>query len=275
LEATAIGFCCAAGYSVENIGLSERTSEEKRKDSIKIVVFSLIALAFAHLSRALFVSQIPSQALTQKTEGTVGGILTDEVFLFTGLLTLACITRIVTNLFRLWKYRKIVKEPENEEQEKKKNKYQITDISNWFLHKEKMDQKKLHKLCYYAYAWYLYEYNASCSKLECSLFKNDFEAWVHGPVSRTLYKKYPYAGMELLEPIDKNIALDKNTIDFLEEVYCVFAKFTGNELEAMTREELPWTNARGNLDPWEPGTTIISNEDMYKQCALLSNTKGE
>lgn len=275
LEAATIGFCCAAGYSVENIGLPERTSEKKRKDSIKIVVFSLIALAFAHLSRALFVSQIPSQALTQKTEGTVGGILTDEVFLFTGLLTLACITRIVTNLFRLWKYRKIVKEPENEEQEKKKNKYQITDISNWFLHKEKMDQKKLHKMCYYAYAWYLYEYNASCSELECSLFKNDFEAWVHGPVSRTLYKKYPYAGMELLEPIDKNIALDKNTIDFLEEVYCVFAKFTGNELEAMTREELPWTNARGNLDPWEPGTTIISNEDMYKQCALLSNTKGE
>jgi hypothetical protein len=33
LEATAIGFCCAAGYSVENIGLSERTSEEKRKDT--------------------------------------------------------------------------------------------------------------------------------------------------------------------------------------------------------------------------------------------------
>jgi uncharacterized phage-associated protein len=194
---------------------------------------------------------------------------------FTGLLTIVDIVRIVTNLFRLWKYRKIVKEPENEEQEKKKNKYQITDISNWFLHKEKMDQKKLHKLCYYAYAWYLYEYNASCSKLECSLFKNDFEAWVHGPVSRTLYKKYPYAGMELLEPIDKNIALDKNTIDFLEEVYCVFAKFTGNELEAMTREELPWTNARGNLDPWEPGTTIISNENMYKQCALLSNTECE
>ena len=68
---------------------------------------------------------------------------------------------------------------------------------------------------------------------------------------------------------------EKNTIEFLEEVYSVFKDFTGNELETMTRKELPWTNARGNLDPWEPGTTIISNEDMYKQCALLSNTKGE
>lgn len=118
LEAAAIGFCCAAGYSVKNIELPERTSEEKRKDSIKIVVFSLIALAFAHLSRALFVSQIPSQALSQKAKGTVGGILTEEVFLFTGLLTLACITRIVTNLFRLWKYRRIGKEPESGEQKK-------------------------------------------------------------------------------------------------------------------------------------------------------------
>ena len=151
-----------------------------------------------------------------------------------------------------------------------KTKYKIFDISNWFLLKEKMDQKKLHKMCYYAYAWYLYEYNASCSELECSLFKNDFEAWVHGPVSRTLYRKYPYAGMELLEPIDKNITLDKNTIEFLEEVYSVFNKYTGNQLEAMTHSEMPWKNARGNLGPWEPGTTKILDEDIFKQCSLLS-----
>jgi uncharacterized phage-associated protein len=64
--------------------------------------------------------------------------------------------------------------------------------------------------------------------------------------------------------------LDGSTVEFLEELYDVFKDFTGNELEAMTRMELPWKNARGDLDPWEPGTAVINDEDMYKQCALLS-----
>lgn len=118
LEAAAIGFCYAAGYSVANIELPERTSEEKRKDSIKIVVFSLIAIAFAHLSRALFVSQIPSQIVSQKAEGTIGGILMKTVSVFTGLLTIVGIVRIVTTMFWLMKHKELGKEPENEEQEK-------------------------------------------------------------------------------------------------------------------------------------------------------------
>jgi uncharacterized phage-associated protein len=149
-------------------------------------------------------------------------------------------------------------------------KYQITNISDWFLCKEKMNQNKLHKLCYYAYAWYLFLNNSSSSDLKTCLFENDFEAWVHGPVSRSLYKKYPFAGPETLEPKSNITKLDDNAVEFLEELYNVFKKFTGNELEAMTRMELPWKNARGDLDPWEPGTAVISDEDMYKQCALLS-----
>lgn len=159
-----------------------------------------------------------------------------------------------------------------------KAKYQIIDISNWFLCKEKMNQNKLHKLCYYAYAWYLFLNNNSSSNLKTCLFENDFEAWVHGPVSKSLNSKYPFTfgyGPEKLEPKGNMTKLDDSTVEFLEELYDVFKNFTGNELEAMTRMELPWKNARGNLDPWEPGTAVISNEDMYKQCALLSNTEDE
>jgi uncharacterized phage-associated protein len=151
-----------------------------------------------------------------------------------------------------------------------KTKYQIADISDWFLHKEKMNQNKLHKLCYYAYAWYLFLNNSSSSNLKICLFENDFEAWVHGPVSRSLYKRYPFAGPEILESKDSMTKLDGSTVEFLEELYDVFKDFTGNELEAMTRMELPWKNARGDLDPGEPGTAVINDEDMYKQCALLS-----
>ena len=116
-------------------------------------------------------------------------------------------------------------------------KYQIIDISNWFLCKERMNQNKLHKLCYYAYAWYLFLNNNSSSDLKTCLFENDFEAWVHGPVSRSLYKKYPFTGPEKLEPKNTTTKLDDSTVEFLEELYDVFKNFTGNELEAMTRME--------------------------------------
>lgn len=111
----AIGFC-AAGYSVANMEVPERTPEEIKKDSIKGVVYSLIAIAIAHLSSALLVSQIASQ----KVEGIVDGeILVKAVSVFTGLLTLVCIARIVTALVCLWMYKNLGKEPENEEQKKK------------------------------------------------------------------------------------------------------------------------------------------------------------
>lgn len=42
---------------------------------------------------------------------------------------------------------------------------------------------KLQKLVYYAQAWYLAIYGQS-------LFDEDFEAWVHGPIIPSLYQKY-------------------------------------------------------------------------------------
>jgi hypothetical protein len=106
-NAAAIGFC-AAGYSVANMKVPERTPEEIREDSIKGVVYSLIAINIANLSSALLVPQIASQ----KVEGIV-----DVETVFTGLLTLVCIARIVTIMFWLWM--ELVKELKNEEQEKK------------------------------------------------------------------------------------------------------------------------------------------------------------
>ncbi|MBS1456852.1 MAG: DUF4065 domain-containing protein, partial [Clostridium sp.] len=46
-----------------------------------------------------------------------------------------------------------------------------------------MSNKKLQKICYYIYSWYLTLYNHKIAPLK-------FEAWVHGPVSRELYNQY-------------------------------------------------------------------------------------
>jgi hypothetical protein len=105
----------AAGYSVANIKIPERTPEEIRKDSIKGLVYSPIAIAFAHLFNALLMPQIASQV----EEIVDGEILMKAVLILTGLLTLVCIARIVTALCCLWMYKDLGKEPENGEQEKK------------------------------------------------------------------------------------------------------------------------------------------------------------
>jgi uncharacterized membrane protein YqjE len=53
----------------------------------------------------------------QKIEGAAA--LQDTLQLQTRLITFMCVIWIIISLFCLWKYRKIRKEPENEEQEKK------------------------------------------------------------------------------------------------------------------------------------------------------------
>lgn len=45
-----------------------------------------------------------------------------------------------------------------------------------------VSNKKLQKLAYYVYAWYMTFYGVKIANME-------FEAWEHGPVCRKLYNK--------------------------------------------------------------------------------------
>ena len=153
-----------------------------------------------------------------------------------------------------------------------KGEYTVQEVANWFLEKESMDQKKLQKLCYYAYAWYLYLFNDIEDGLNRRLFANDIEGWVHGPVSHELYKSFPYRGIQLLKPVKSyGTIVDTETVHFLEEVYDVFGKYTGNELEIMTHKEEPWLESRKGLKTYEPGDTPLDDNTMYNFCAIMSN----
>ena len=150
--------------------------------------------------------------------------------------------------------------------------YLVQEVANWFLTKEPMDQKKLQKLCYYAYAWYLYLFNDIENGLRFRLFENDIEGCVHGPVSMELYRSFPFKGMQVLTPsrFYGNID-DEEIIEFLEDVYNVFGKYSGNELESMTHREKPWQESRLGLNSYEPGNVILKDETMYKFCSMISN----
>ena len=137
------------------------------------------------------------------------------------------------------------------------NDYKITDVANWFLTKENMSHKKLQKLCYYAVAW-------GYALLDRPICNDDeFQAWIHGPVSPVLYEKYKGTGWQEHLPDD---AYQDNfgsaTEDVLDSVWLTYGEQTGNSLEALTHSELPWIKARGNCAVNEKCANTISVDDM-------------
>ena len=149
---------------------------------------------------------------------------------------------------------------------KKKKQHNYSDVADYFiaLANEKgdtMTNLRLQKLLYYAQAWYL----ANCEE---SLFEEDFEAWVHGPVLPSLYHDYKERGAQ---PILKDISMEevekkfeKDEINFLEGVAEVYMPYTGYQLELMTHHEDPWLNAREGVESTEKSNSVISKDSMQE-----------
>lgn len=143
--------------------------------------------------------------------------------------------------------------------------YNIEDVANWFLSKESMTPKKLQKLLYYAYAWYLTLQNESSEELDNKLFDEEFEAWVHGPVVYSIYDKYRHKGYNEIEKFEGQLPqFDEDTLDILEQVWDEYGHFNGNELESITHQESPWINARKGYGPLDRCNEVINDKDIYE-----------
>lgn len=131
-----------------------------------------------------------------------------------------------------------------------KVKYNAIDIANWFLNENRKQMNfedsefitnlKLQKLLYYAQGCYLAQKGES-------LFKEDFLAWEHGPVIRTIYdkfKKFGANGIQYEEDYEEKI--DEDTIALLRRVYNKFAQYTAWKLRDMTHQETPWRETPRN-----------------------------
>ncbi len=127
----------------------------------------------------------------------------------------------------------------------------LNDCTNYIITKTCDDGGlsvlKLQKLVYYAQAWHL-AFNGT------PLFAGKFEAWVHGPVNRELYKRFA-ASKQLYSAVTRadvgdgfktellNVE-DRRHIDNVLETY---AGLSGTQLEELTHSEAPWRSARGDL----------------------------
>lgn len=131
----------------------------------------------------------------------------------------------------------------------------IFQLARAFLSIEPMTNKKLQKLCYYAKAWYL-------AINDENLIPEQFQAWVHGAVNSELYRKYREYGFEKI-PQETNISdIPETFMDFAKDVFAVYGKYTGDQLEYINHREDPWIKARGNRQPWESCNNIISEDSM-------------
>lgn len=136
-------------------------------------------------------------------------------------------------------------------------------IAEYFLTKESMTQKKLQKLVYYAYVWYIVSFNNNVNRIKNLLFIEKPEAWVHGPVFRTLYDAYRTYGWNNIPKVDTFNFKDKGLEKFLDSIWDIFGKYNGDELEVMTHKETPWIKARNGISAIAPSTEQINKEDIY------------
>lgn len=99
------------------------------------------------------------------------------------------------------------------------------------------------------------------------LFCNNCEAWVHGPVYRSVYYKYKNYGYNPIEEQDYqnwDIKLTAVERGLLDSVIRNFGCYSGKVLEKMTHAEEPWRVTRIGLNDNEGSDRIIDKELITK-----------
>ncbi len=128
---------------------------------------------------------------------------------------------------------------------------------------------KLQKILYYIQAWYLVYFNKEM------LFDEKPEAWVNGPVYRSIYNQYKNIGIYdqiTPEQIDiegdlkkkkEELDLDNDQLEFLESIFRFYGTMSHDKLVFLTHSEKPWSEKREGLNPFEYSNEEISLETMY------------
>lgn len=138
--------------------------------------------------------------------------------------------------------------------------YSSKQIADWILlriNKEAGDTispLKLQKLLYYCQAWHY-------TIFDRKLFDERIEAWAHGPVVPSQYKRFSsillYDNIDVDKIEKEQVTFPKDTEELLNEVMDIYAEHTASYLERLTHKEMPWKKNRGDLEPYQ-----ASNEEI-------------
>lgn len=140
----------------------------------------------------------------------------------------------------------------------------VTDYIIWAMGRQQfsLGTLKLQKLLFYSQAWHL-------ALQGVPLFEGRFQAWVHGPLLVSVHERFKHSHSRFSPVTSESISrkFDSSSVpssvkEHLDEVLDAYGQFTSIQLIEMTRGELPWIQARGDLEPAARCETEISEETM-------------
>ena len=137
----------------------------------------------------------------------------------------------------------------------------LLDVARYILRKNPMcTDKQIQKLTYYAYSWYIVKNNSDAKNIQNRLVEQHPEAWIHGPVFYDLYEEMTYNRSEFYSRIEN---IKEETKTFLDKIIKIYGRYTGNQLEDMTHNELPWIEARNGRRPDERSREPLKDNIIF------------
>lgn len=141
---------------------------------------------------------------------------------------------------------------------KKKPRTKIDTAINYLLYQcEDITPLALQKILYYIQGFHY-------ALKETFIFREDCEAWAHGPVYRDIYfryKSYQFDPIEGRKQCDESTfsTYEKAIIDSIIKSLCCYS---GKTLEKFTHSESPWLNTRADLPADAPSNRIIPKKEI-------------
>ena len=160
----------------------------------------------------------------------------------------------------------------------------IADIVVTFCHVQgfTITPLKLQKVLYYIQAWHLVKFDNQ------DIFDELPQAWVNGPVYRSIYRKYSNSFYRndiiplqekdpeklLTRQIDE-LGLSEKEMKFLNVIMKHYASKDEGFLVLKTHSEKPWNKARKGLKPFERSNNKIKAKWMYDYYSeVVKNNNG-
>lgn len=148
----------------------------------------------------------------------------------------------------------------------------VLSIAKYLVEKHKiLEPLKIQKLTYFIYIEYLKHNNKK-------LFKENFEAWIYGPVIRKIHNHINERGLdfsnEIIFEINKNngYILSESKIEnpsekvqrVIDKVVKKFNNKSASYLVTLSHNTKPWIKARNGLDITESSNNLISFLEIEK-----------
>jgi uncharacterized phage-associated protein len=144
----------------------------------------------------------------------------------------------------------------------------VIDVATYLLELSKQDSEdgeyefishmKLQKLVYYCQGFHLALYGSS-------LFPEQIEAWIHGPVCPRLYHALKIYGSSpiaaIIDPDRINLSDREKNLAIM--VYDSYGQYSAARLREMTHKEGPWNKT------WEGGTIPLNEMTRYFKSLVI------